>query len=54
MRLIPGLISGVWFDKAFPGYTAVSSEGHSVLIQNGGENWREFRNLLLINITLRG
>ncbi len=34
-----------------PGYTAVSSEGHSVLIQNGGEVWREFRNFLLINIT---
>ncbi len=31
-----------------PGYTAVSSEGHSVLIQNGGENWREIRNLLII------
>ncbi|MGB3223372.1 MAG: formate dehydrogenase subunit gamma [Desulforhopalus sp.] len=33
------------------GYTAVSSEGHSVLIHNGGENWREIRNLLIINIT---
>ncbi len=30
------------------GYTASSSEGHSVLIQNGGENWREVRNLLLV------
>ncbi len=34
-----------------PGYTAVSSEGHSVLIQNGGENWREIRNLLLIKVS---
>lgn len=34
-----------------PGYTTVSSEGHSVLIHNGGENWREIRNLLIINIT---
>jgi formate dehydrogenase subunit gamma len=34
-----------------PGYTAVSSEGHSVLIHNGGENWREIRNLLIINIS---
>jgi formate dehydrogenase subunit gamma len=33
-----------------PGYTSVSSAGHSVLIQNGGENWREIRNLLLIRI----
>lgn len=34
-----------------PGYTAVSSQGHSVLIQNGGENWREIRNLLIIKIS---
>jgi formate dehydrogenase subunit gamma len=34
-----------------PGYTAVSSEGHSVLIHKGGENWREIRNLLIINIS---
>jgi formate dehydrogenase subunit gamma len=32
------------------GYTAASSDGHFVLIQNGGENWREIRNLFLINI----
>jgi formate dehydrogenase subunit gamma len=31
-----------------PGYTAVSSDGHAVLIQHGGENWREIRNVLLI------
>jgi formate dehydrogenase subunit gamma len=35
-----------------PGYTAVSSEGHSVLIRHGGENWREIRNILLIDISL--
>lgn len=34
-----------------PSYTAVSSQGHSVLIQNGGENWREIRNLLIIRIS---
>jgi len=37
--------------QGLPGYTAVSSAGHSVLIQNGGENWREIRNLLLINLS---
>lgn len=31
-----------------PGYTAVSSTGHKVLIQNGGENWREIRNSLIM------
>jgi formate dehydrogenase subunit gamma len=31
-----------------PGFTTVSSAGHKVLIQNGGENWREIRNSLLI------
>jgi len=34
-----------------PGYTAVSSDGHTVLIQTNGEIWREFRNVLLLNIT---
>ena len=34
-----------------PGYTSVSSEGHSILIQTDGEIWREFRNVLLISIT---
>jgi len=37
--------------NGMPGYTAVSSEGHSVLIQTSGEIWREFRNILLINVT---
>jgi len=31
-----------------PGYTAVPSQGHSVLIQSSGEEWREIRNLLII------
>jgi len=33
------------------GSTAVSSEGHNVLIMTSGEIWREFRNVLLIGIT---
>ena len=33
------------------GYTAVSSEGHSVLIQTNGEIWREFRNVILVVFT---
>jgi formate dehydrogenase subunit gamma len=31
-----------------PGFTTVSSAGHKILLQNGGENWREIRNSLLI------
>jgi formate dehydrogenase subunit gamma len=34
-----------------PAYTAVSSQGHEVLIQNGGENWREIRNILIVKYT---
>jgi len=34
-----------------PGYTSVSSEGHTILIQNGGENWREIRNILMVKYT---
>jgi formate dehydrogenase subunit gamma len=34
-----------------PGYTAVSSQGHDILIQNGGENWREIRNILIIKFS---
>lgn len=37
--------------QGMPGYTAVSSEGHSILIQNSGENWREIRNILIIGIS---
>ncbi len=33
------------------GSTTVSSEGHKVLIQNGGENWREIRDGLLIRFS---
>ncbi len=31
-----------------PGFTTVSSQGHKVLIENSGENWREMRNGLLM------
>jgi len=31
-----------------PGFTSMPEQGHAVLIQNGGENWREIRNLLII------
>lgn len=37
--------------EGVPGYTAVTSEGHNVLIQTGGEIWREFRNNVLVGIT---
>jgi formate dehydrogenase subunit gamma len=37
--------------QGVPGYTAVSSQGHKVLIQNSGENWREIRNILIIGIS---
>jgi formate dehydrogenase subunit gamma len=31
-----------------PGFTTVTSQGHKVLIQNSGENWREVRNGFLL------
>lgn len=34
-----------------PGYSTLPAQGHDVLIQNGGENWREIRNILIINIS---
>jgi len=34
--------------QGIAGFTTVTSEGHKVLIQNGGENWREIRNGLLM------
>ncbi|MEJ2690769.1 MAG: formate dehydrogenase subunit gamma [Deltaproteobacteria bacterium] len=34
-----------------PGYTAMPEQGHSILIQNGGENWREIRDILIIGIS---
>jgi formate dehydrogenase subunit gamma len=30
------------------GYSSTPSQGHTVLIQNGGENWREIRDILLV------
>jgi formate dehydrogenase subunit gamma len=37
--------------QGIPGFTTVSSEGHTVLIQNGGENWREIRNGLVMRLS---
>jgi formate dehydrogenase subunit gamma len=37
--------------EGVPGYTSVSSQGHTVLIQSSGENWREIRNGLLIRVS---
>jgi len=34
--------------QGIPGFTTVSSQGHKILIQNGGENWREIRNGLIM------
>ena len=31
-----------------PGYSSTPQQGHTVLIQNGGENWREIRDILLV------
>ncbi len=31
-----------------PGFTTVTTQGHKILIQNGGENWREIRNGFLM------
>lgn len=33
------------------GYSSTPQQGHTVLIQNGGENWREIRNILIIGIS---
>ena len=37
--------------QGIPGYSSEPSQGHTVLIQNGGENWREIRNILIIKYT---
>jgi len=37
--------------EGVPGYTSVSSQGHTVLIQSSGENWREIRNGLLVRFS---
>ncbi len=34
-----------------PGFTTVTSEGHKVLIQNSGENWREIRNGVIMRFS---
>jgi len=34
--------------NGIPGYSSTPSQGHTVLIQNGGENWREIRDILLV------
>ncbi len=34
-----------------PGFMTAPSEGHTVLIQNSGENWREIRNGLIMPIS---
>ena len=33
--------------QGLPAYTSTPAQGHTVLIQNGGENWREIRNGLI-------
>ncbi len=37
--------------QGIPGLTTVTTAGHHILIQNGGENWREIRNSLLMRGT---
>ncbi len=37
--------------EGIPGFTTEASQGHTVLIQNGGENWREIRNLLIVRFS---
>ena len=34
--------------EGLPAYTSTPSQGHTILIVNGGENWREIRNGLLM------
>jgi len=34
-----------------PAYTSTPGEGHTVLIQNSGENWREIRNGIIVRIS---
>jgi formate dehydrogenase subunit gamma len=37
--------------QGVPAYTSTPQQGHTVLIQNGGENWRELRNGLIIRFS---
>ena len=37
--------------QGVPAYTSTPAQGHTVLIQNAGENWREIRNGLLMRLS---
>lgn len=37
--------------QGVPAYTSTPSQGHTILIQNGGENWREIRNGIVVRIS---
>ena len=37
--------------EGVPGYTAVEGQERGILIQNGGQNWREIRNGLVASIS---
>ncbi len=37
--------------QGVPAYTSTPQQGHTILIQNGGENWREIRNGLLMRFS---
>ena len=37
--------------QGVPAYTSTPQQGHTVLIQNGGENWREIRNGVIARFT---
>jgi formate dehydrogenase subunit gamma len=37
--------------EGVPAYTSTPAQGHTILIQNGGENWREVRNGLIARIS---
>lgn len=37
--------------EGVPAYTSTPAQGHTILIQNGGENWREIRNGLIVRIS---
>ena len=43
-RATRGPTSGAWCGQGVPAYTSTPQQGHTVLIVNGGENWREIRN----------
>ena len=40
--------------QGVPAYTSTPAQGHTVLIQNGGENWREIRNGLIMRFSPNG